>query len=468
MATTPQPEGPDAGFLRRFDAERARVLRRRIAWYCGVVLFMLSISLWGTFLGDEPGEAPGSTALDLLYDVPLVVLYWGACVYVLAGRPDRHRLVLAVTALTVIACGFATAMEPIASGVPIGAGPSWRAGLVGLGASTALMTGALLLVPMTLRELLRIAGPALGVYAVVLFTVLRPGWGVGLSLLLLFALAAAPGVAWSRWRYREFDERFRAGELRGRLGEISSELAYARRLHEALFPPPIERGAVRMSYVYEPMREIGGDFLFAHPLAFPPSGEPGPLSVALIDVSGHGVPAALAVNRLHGELRRFFAASPDGSPGELIAALNAYAYAELAGQAMYASALCLRIDPVRRVLEWASAGHPTAYLRRATDRTEDLPPTAVMLGVLPPEAFEAGARSTPIAPGDAAVAFTDGATDAADDTGRPLGSVRARAAAAGAPPDHAAAAVAGAVRAHRSGAPADDTLIVQVLLAPVP
>ena len=453
---------PDAGFLDRFDAERARILRRRIAWYCAAVLFMLSVSLLSAVFGDDPEAPPGSTALGLLYDIPLTVLYWGACVYVLVARPDRRRLVAAVTALLIIACGFATAMEPISGGLD--AGQPWRPGLMGLGASVALMTAAMLLVPMTPRESLRIAGPALGVYAVLLLVVVRPGWGAALALVLLFAFASAPGIAWSRWRHREFDEKFRAGELRGRLGEISSELAYARRLHESLFPPPVERGAVRMSYVYEPMREIGGDFLFAHPLAFA-SGEPGPLSVALIDVSGHGVPAALAVNRLHGELRRFFAASPDGGPEELVAALNAYTYTELAAQAIYATALCLRLDPERRTLEWASAGHPTAFLRRAGGGVEDLSPTAVMLGVLPPEAFDTAARSVAVGPGDAAVAFTDGAIDARDEAGNPVGFVRVRAAAAAAPPQSAAQAVAAAVNSHRAGRPADDTLIVQLMLA---
>lgn len=220
-----------------------------------------------------------------------------------------------------------------------------------------------------------------------------------------------------------------------------------------------------MEYVYEPMREIGGDFLFAHPLAFPPSGEGGALSVVLIDVSGHGVAAALAVNRLHGELRRFFGAHPSGGPGELLSALNAYAHADLAEQAMYATALCLRVDPAARMLAWASAGHPPALLRRANGSVEELKATAVMLGVLPPDAFRPEARTTSLAAGDAAVAFTDGAMDAADGAGRAFGTEGVRDAVARGAPGRIAAGVASAVRAHRAGRAMDDTLIVEVGLA---
>ncbi len=468
----------DAGFFRRFDAERARVLRRRIAWYCGVVLGLLAISLLGTFTeGEEPAEArargAGALALSLMYDLPLVALYGGTLAYMLVARPDRRRLVLAVTVLTVLACGFAMAMEPLGdrlvveiSGEAVSAAEAaWRPGLMALLPYFALMTIALLLVPMSLRESLRIAGSCLVPFALVLVTLIRPSAAVGAILLGMFAGLTAPGVLWSRWRHREFDERFRAGELRGRLGEISSELAYARRIHEALFPPQIERGAVRMRYRYEPMREIGGDFLFAHPLAFPPSGEAGALSVVLIDVSGHGVAAALAVNRLHGELRRFFAERGEGAaggPGELLAALNAYSHAELAGQAMYATALCLRADPRTGLLEWASAGHPSAFVRRAGGSIEELKSTVVMLGVLPPEAFVPGASRVPFGAGDLAVAFTDGAIDALDAAGRPLGLEGVRKAVAAGAPGRMVEKIVAAVRAHRAGPVMDDTLVVEV------
>src|SRR5690606_35391330 len=130
-----------------------------------------------------------------------------------------------------------------------------------------------------------------------------------------------------------------------------------------------------------------------------------------IDVSGHGVGAALAVNRLHGELLRFFAQHPDGSPGRLLTALNDYSLVALSPQAVYSTALCLRVDPHAGTLTWASAGHPPAFLRRADGRIEPIESTAVMLGVIDGESFQPNEQSCAIQPGDRILAYTDGASE---------------------------------------------------------
>jgi serine phosphatase RsbU (regulator of sigma subunit) len=226
-----------------------------------------------------------------------------------------------------------------------------------------------------------------------------------------------------------------------------------------------------MAYRYEPKREIGGDFLFAHPLAFPPSAVETSLTVVLIDVTGHGVSAALAVNRLHGELRRFFAERGEGSeggPDALLNALNAFTYEHLAPQTIFATALCLRFQAggAGEGLEWASAGHPPAFLRRPNGTVERLASTATMLGVLDAELFNATACAAAFGEGDVVLAVTDGAVEAQDAAGRELGvdglerivrSVRD-----GREGGHLAAAVMRAVTEHRAGRAVDDTLVVEV------
>ena len=88
------------------------------------------------------------------------------------------------------------------------------------------------------------------------------GVAVGFEYGALALAAVVPGMAFSAWRYARFDAQFRHRDLQGRFGELSKELGHARRLHEALFPAPIEDGPVRVRFVYEPMREFGGDFVF--------------------------------------------------------------------------------------------------------------------------------------------------------------------------------------------------------------
>ncbi|MBL9031961.1 MAG: serine/threonine-protein phosphatase [Phycisphaerae bacterium] len=461
--------GPDADLLRRLDEERARVLRRRVAWYCRVLLALLSLSLMGDTLS-LVGGARDEAIVGFLYDLPLVALFLGAFIYVDVARPDRRRLLLALSVLTVAGTGFAMAMEPIGDQLSLASAESpphasaWRPGVAALVPFAALHTIASILVPMRLRESARIVGPCWATFAVVVAGLQRVPVGPAVILIASFPLAAAPGVLWSAWRYREFDERFRWRDLGRHHRALAAELDDARRIHEALFPPEITRGPVRLAYRYEPMRQIGGDFLFAHPLAIPASEPAASLSIVLIDVSGHGVPAALAVNRLHGELRRVFGARPDAGPGEVLAALNAYAFADLAPQGMYATAMCVRIDPATRVARWAGAGHPPGLLLSPHGSLTRLPSGATMLGVVEPERFDPDERSTGMGTGHGVVLFTDGAIEAADPSGTRLGLERVIQAARSAPPGARAGSVASAAASHRAGNPEDDLLAVEAWL----
>lgn len=472
------------------------MLRRRITWYCGLVLGLLAFSFYGTSRNDidisplAAGAAAKIRALNFWYDLVMIGLYLPMLVYVLARRPSRARLVASLSLLTVLAAGVAMTFEILTTGLEQGklGVASWpdnggvQLALMALAAFVTLQLPASLLVPMRAKESVWIAGPSLVLYGIIIAVILRPFVHSWILLVVAFAIAALPGLLWSRWRYGEFDEHFRSQEMRGRFGELKSELAYARQIHEALFPPPVDDGPVRISYRYEPMREIGGDFLFVHPLSFPPSRPGGPLSVVLIDVSGHGVPAALAVNQLHGELRRFFSRSMHGSPGDpppaaespgaLLTHLNRYAFEYLAPQAVYATAIALRADSSRGVIEWASAGHPPALLRTRDGRLEHLEATTTMLGVLEPEFFNADQQSLPFRHGDRVIAFTDGAHEARNERGEDFGLSRIRdlliavgAATTESPaePLNGSLRVMEAVKAFRQSRTGDDILIVEIV-----
>lgn len=486
MTPAPAPDAPfaDADFAARLRAERSRILRRRVFWFCAGMLALLTLSALGDSFGVE--EIKGDPArlrqaqLDLLYDGAMIAVFLGGLAYIWRWRPERAPLVAALTVLTILGAAVAIPFEMYlarAEPVPPGADPErwleWRPGLFTLGAFGLIYGLAAVLVPMRPRESLRIVGACWAVYLVSLVAVAGAPARATVVLGALFPLTAGLGVAWGWWRYREFDARFRARELSGQYKELAAELSYARQVHEALFPPPVERGRVRIGYRYEPMREIGGDFLFVHPLAHPPAVHNGAVTAVLLDVTGHGVPAALAVNRLHSELQRLFALRADMGPGEALAALNAYSYASLTPSSMYASALIVRVDPGLGSLEWASAGHPPAFLRRGGmdgESVEELASTAVMLGVVGPELFEPGQRTTDFPVGDVLIGYTDGASDAVGKGGAPLGSAELLRLVRETPPapeggaGRLADALIERVRRHRVGRVTDDTLVVEVRL----
>lgn len=448
------------------------MLRRRVRWYCSIVLGILVLG-WIGNLGSwsSPRLEDGSIDRRLIYDstsdVLLTAVYGLGLAYVLRNRPDRRRLVGVLSLVTIAAMPPAAVLEVLSVLEDVGrAGTDnvWAAEpsglpLLALGNLLIVQAIACLIVPMPVRESLRFSVPCAAVYAgtLVLVVGLGPGPAVGWSL--LGAALMSVGPAWSAWRFREMDARFAGREALARYRDVASELVYARRVHESLFPPEIAAGPVRVSYHYAPMREVGGDFLFVWPLAFPGSPAAGRLCVVLIDVTGHGIAAALAVNRLHGELRAFFARSPEGSPGELAARLNAFTQEQLSPQAMFATALCLRVSPDRA--EFASAGHPPAFLRRASGGVEAMAATAPMLGVVGEEEFEPGAAEVALGPGDQIVAFTDGLFETIDARGEAFGLERIRAH-IGAEPEVSARSLADRVDAFRHGRALDDTLVVGV------
>lgn len=360
-------------------------------------------------------------------------------------------------------------------------------------------------VPMRWRESLRIAVPGLGLLLMTVILGLQLEASPTIGIMIGAFVYALIGTAWSAWRYADFDARLRAHalgtrytDLTGQVSEISAELRDARRLHESLFPAlAVLQGhpdtPIRVSFRYEPARQIGGDFLdvYREPVTEGQSGVTG-VTVVIIDVSGHGVTAALAVNRLHGELRRFFARHPraiapsgekaDGGPGHLLAELNAYTCAALAEQGIFATAMVVHVAPPSApsastpkpgLIRWASAGHPTGFLARTDGTIADLESTATMLGVLPPDLFDPQEHSLPLAIGDRLVTYTDGAVESRDAHGQDYTPERLRKAFGDLTATPSAATLLDklmdAVRAHRHGRITDDTLLVEVTVgSPTP
>lgn len=287
--------------------------------------------------------------------------------------------------------------------------------------------------------------------------------GGDIIAIFISPIVAVPGtfVCWIR-HTRRLDQ-YRLRFLHERYGEVRRELVDARRIHEALFPRPLSDGRVRFTYRYQPMRQIGGDFL--HATRTPTArGEGDGLSVVLLDVTGHGIPAALTVNRLHGELDRLFAEDPLMRPGDVLKLLNRYVHLTLAPHNVFATAICVRIDPDTDELAFASGGHPPAFLRTVDGAVEQLDSTTFILGAVGDQLFESGERLFRFRPGDVLIAYTDGATEAKDETGAMLGlrGVQRLVAGQSASLGSWASLISSAVEGFRDGPAEDDTLVIEL------
>jgi serine phosphatase RsbU (regulator of sigma subunit) len=81
-----------------------------------------------------------------------------------------------------------------------------------------------------------------------------------------------------------------------------------------------------------------------------------------------------------------------------------------------------RIDPQKRSLEYASAGHESGYLLRSSgDIGAVLASTAIPLGVFPDQQFYSG-PVVPLEHGDTILLLTDGITESTDVDGAVFGT----------------------------------------------
>jgi serine phosphatase RsbU (regulator of sigma subunit) len=335
---------------------------------------------------------------------------------------------------------------------------------------------ACLFLPWTPSEAFRPLAPLLILNAVLAlvysaYTALRGPedwgfWAAVIGILAFSPFVALPGVGIRWWATSRFRDEFTTKLLRGRYVEMRRELVDARRIHEALFPQPITEGPIRFNYFYEPMRQIGGDYLFAFQDA--PGLHPTPrLSIVLLDVTGHGIPAALTVNRLYGELTRLFAETPWIAPGEVLKLLNRYVNLTLSNHSVYVTALCLRVDAAGDQIEYASGGHPPAYIKSVDGTLHELPSTSFVLGACPDPDFASDAAVEKFTRGDVLIAYTDGAIEARPLGGRMLGLIGFRRILSSSTPDGRGwpETIIRQVESYRQGPPEDDTLIVEIARA---
>jgi serine phosphatase RsbU (regulator of sigma subunit) len=140
----------------------------------------------------------------------------------------------------------------------------------------------------------------------------------------------------------------------------------ASRYIRSLLPEPITKGPIQTEWLLLPSKRLGGDAFGYHKV-----GNDG-FALYLLDVSGHGVEAAILAVGVVNALRP--TAIPDAhfeEPSEVLRRLNA-TYQMEGQNSLYFTIWYGYFDAARRVLNYASAGHHPAYLVQEATR-ESIP-----------------------------------------------------------------------------------------------
>ncbi|MCA9311812.1 MAG: serine/threonine-protein phosphatase [Phycisphaerales bacterium] len=446
-----------ADFRDEWLVERSALLRRRFLRFTTVVSCLLMAQLAGTITLRITGNGPISSVYawaNIIEDVLILALFIAVNV-ITRRRQQTYESVLRTACWLIIITG-GIVLLPL--GVITGGSGGLREAYSGVGSVFLLHFFASLFLSWTPREALRPLVPLVILNALVMpFMHIEVGPMIGVLVLSLFI--GIPGLIIAAWRHTSLRSRFHFRMLKGHYGQMKREFGEARQIHESLFPHPLREGPIRFDYRYLPMRQIGGDYLFAR------LDRRGVLHVVLIDVTGHGLSAALTVNRLAGEIERQLGESPDVGPAALLAGLNAYVHHTLAVHSVYATALCIQVDCRADQVRWASAGHPPAFLRAVDGSIESLDSTTIVLGACHGDDFPMIERTARFGRGDTILAYTDGAIEATNADGRMLRIDGLQRMLASGHPDRDGGWTASLMREvdrFREGPIQDDTLMVEV------
>jgi serine phosphatase RsbU (regulator of sigma subunit)/FixJ family two-component response regulator len=191
--------------------------------------------------------------------------------------------------------------------------------------------------------------------------------------------------------------------------QIHAELEVARQIQHNLLRqslPEIE--GVKVQACCYPAREVGGDFfeVFVHPK--------GDLWLAVGDVSGKGVPAALFMASAISVLRRELSQETPPMPNIIMKNLNEALGDDLVSNNYFITMVLARYSPATRQLVYANAGHiypiVCSHENSKLEEPNFLKVRGIPLGILPE--WKADAGEWILAQSDTLLLASDGITEA--------------------------------------------------------
>jgi len=197
---------------------------------------------------------------------------------------------------------------------------------------------------------------------------------------------------------------------------MQRDIEIAREIQRWLVPrvPPDVAG-VDMAFATRPAKTVAGDYYDAFRRA-----ADGPLLLAVADVAGKSVPAAMLMATFQASLRAL--AGSRGTLSDLVVGLNRQACSNNMNGRRFTTAFLAELDPLTGGLNYLCAGHNPPMLRHRDGTIERLKSESIPLGIEINEKYETG--RTVLDTGDVLIIYTDGVTEARDEDGKEFGEDR--------------------------------------------
>ncbi|MBP9088501.1 MAG: SpoIIE family protein phosphatase [Kofleriaceae bacterium] len=207
--------------------------------------------------------------------------------------------------------------------------------------------------------------------------------------------------------------------------KIEQQLAVAKTIQDTLVPLPdlTEHGILQFAAHFEPAAQTGGDWWTWHEL------KNGKILMVVGDVTGHGVPSAMitAAAKAACDVARAVH-NDDVGVAQLLEIMN-YAIYENAKRKFVMTCFASIIDPQKRNITYANAGHNFPYLfRKGEDGKGEFGSLMIRgnrLGDVRESKYEI--KTTELLAGDVLIWYTDGIVECESATGEEYGEKRFRA-----------------------------------------
>jgi sigma-B regulation protein RsbU (phosphoserine phosphatase) len=196
--------------------------------------------------------------------------------------------------------------------------------------------------------------------------------------------------------------------------KLEEELLIARKIQQSFLPPKNpELAGLDISGINIPSEQVGGDYYDFIPIVEDQIG------IAIGDVSGKGIPAALIMASfrasLKAEIRNNYAI------GTIFFKVNNLLYESIERE-NYVTAVYGVLDIKNKIFTFSNAGHNPPILRREEGTIEYLTEGGVALGILQNHDYKEMVLG--LNPGDLILFYTDGVTEAKNKAGEEFGTKR--------------------------------------------
>ena len=198
---------------------------------------------------------------------------------------------------------------------------------------------------------------------------------------------------------------------------LEQEITIASEVQQELFPKSVPSlPGLDLAAVCKPARVVSGDYYDFIPIG------PTSIGVALADISGKGISAALLMASLQAALRSTATVDGSGDTAHLVTRLNRHLFRNTS-EDRYATLFYATYDCETHMLTYTNAGHlPPVFV--ANGSAEQFDQGGTVVGLFEETPYTQVTRRVP--PGSLLVAYSDGLTEAENVYGEEFGTKRVK------------------------------------------